>query len=167
MSCYFLFNESYRSYIIIVLFGLFKKLTKNTENKLDWKGLLVTNKGGGSSQKDHVMGTWVGVDVVWVQICPRGLFTAPNSWVSNHLRDKRDLYQNDKILLSFYFTFNFIVCGIFRLTKYSLKFLETVYIALMKNIEKKKISTDGWSKWQKFKPTYWSNAPDLKFLNYV
>ena len=39
---------------------------------------MVTNKGGGGTQKDHVMGTWGGGGLVWVQICPRGLFTAPN-----------------------------------------------------------------------------------------
>ena len=36
-----------------------------------------TNKGGGGTQKDHVMGTWGGGGLVLVQICPRGLFTAP------------------------------------------------------------------------------------------
>ena len=40
-----------------------------------------TNKGGGGTQKDHVMGTWGGGGLVWVQICPRGLFTAPNKIV--------------------------------------------------------------------------------------
>ena len=37
-----------------------------------------TNKGGGGTQKDHVMGTWGSGGLVWVQICPRGLFTAPD-----------------------------------------------------------------------------------------
>ena len=46
------------------------------------KGLLVNKprghkQGGGGTQKDHVMGTWGGGGLVWVQICPRGLFTAP------------------------------------------------------------------------------------------
>ena len=40
---------------------------------------MVTNKGGGGTQKDHVMGTWGGGGLVLVQICPRGLFTAPKA----------------------------------------------------------------------------------------
>ena len=55
---------------------------KNTGNKLNLKSLLVNKpcgheQGGGGTQKDHVMGTWGGGGLVWVQICPRGLFTAP------------------------------------------------------------------------------------------
>ena len=53
------------------------------------KGLLVNKprghkQGGGGTQKDHVMGTWGGGGLVWVQICPRGLFTEKSLWFIGH-----------------------------------------------------------------------------------